>query len=122
MPPLSILLRVNAASCIAFGVVFTAFPSSTVEFVGSPPIWLVFVVGLGLLFNGSHLIIASTRKEPNLREVYYFSAGDVVWALATLVLTATGNFITTGPGIVVALLVAACVAAIGLMQVQAVQA
>lgn len=121
MLSLPLLLRLNAASCLVFGVVFVLFAGPTATFLGTPPVWLLIVLGAGLIVNGLHLAWASTRDQTWLAEVLYFSSADVLWVLLTLGLVMTGTFLTSGPGIAVALIVAIGVGALGVLQAMAVQ-
>lgn len=116
MPELPTLLRLNAASCLIFGALFVAVPLATAQYLGSPPAWLIRVLGIVLLVNGAHLIFASCREVIRRLEVLYFVAGDATWVAISFVLIATGTFITTTGGMAAALLVAIFVGAIGCLQ------
>ena len=120
MPNLKTLLRLNAASCLGFGVLFVALPAATAGFLGTPPFWLVVATGSVLIANGLHLIWASRRPAPIRPEIFYFCAGDAGWVLATLALIASGTWVTSGPGIIAALIVAIGVGALGALQAFAV--
>jgi len=76
------------------------------------------LVGLGavLLVNGAHLLLASLRTRPFPAEILWFSMGDMAWWLAAMTLIAAGVWITTPLGTALAILVALCVAALGLGQ------
>lgn len=121
MPPLKTILRMNAASCIAFGVLFLVEPNLVAMFLGTPPApsWLIAVLGAVLVLNGLHLLHTSKRNSPPRALILYFSAGDFAWALATLALIGGGLWITHLEGRVVALLVAAFVGTMGGMQMSA---
>lgn len=120
MTRLKTILGANALSCLAFGGVFIAAPASVAAFLGTPPApaWLIAGLGAGLILNGLHLAYAATRTAPSRAAVAYFSAGDFLWVVATLVLVATGTWITAPRGIAAALAVAVVVAALGILQLR----
>lgn len=109
-------MRLNATSCISFGLVFTIIPHLVATFLGGVPEVVIIVLGIGLLVNGLHLILASRRAELREIEVIWFSLGDFGWWLATLVLIVANVWITTTWGIVVAAGVATVVAGLGVAQ------
>jgi hypothetical protein len=109
------VLRANAASCLAFGALFLALPGPVAGFLGSPPVWLVAVLGAVLLLNGAHLLWAATRG-PGRVELLYFALGDAAWVAGTLALIASGTWIKTGAGIAAALAVAAPVGIFAVLQ------
>ncbi|RMF10390.1 MAG: hypothetical protein D6763_05840 [Alphaproteobacteria bacterium] len=74
------------------------------------------MVGALLILHSAHLIWASVRRSIYRLEVYYFSIGDLLWFLASLVLLIVPGLITTSSGAIAALVVALLVANIGLAQ------
>lgn len=112
---LATLLRINAASCLGFGLGFMLFSTAIGAFLGAFPPLLIFWLGVVLVLNGLHLVWASLRHPPVI-EVRYFSLGDFLWVALSLVLVVTGGWITTTGGVVVTLLVAAGVGTMGLLQ------
>ena len=112
------ILRANAVSCLVFGLLFVAIPAIVAAFLGSAPWLAISIIGALLIVNGLHLLWAA-KRTPAKWEVIYFSVGDFLWLLATIVLIATGFWITTTKGIIVAILVALMVGLFGLMQVKA---
>jgi hypothetical protein len=106
---LKFTLIANAASCALFGAVFLFGASSTAAFLGDPPIWLLRVLGAGLLFNAAHLVYAVQQASPARMLVLYFTIGDAVWVLVTAGLIVSGLWITTNAGILAAIAVAAYV-------------
>lgn len=116
MTSLNHILRLNAASCIAFGAVLVVKPAAVGAFLGSMPAQLVLAIGTVLLVNGAHLILASLRTIPIKAEVLWFSIGDLVWWFGSLGCIATCLWITTPSGIVIAFLVAMAVAGLGVAQ------
>jgi hypothetical protein len=116
MDSLKFIMRWNAASCILFGLLFLALPEGVAAFLGAFPQAMVFVLGLGLMGNGVHLIAASRRAELRIPEVIWFSLGDLSWWLATLALIVANVWITSFAGIILAVIVATCVAGLGVTQ------
>lgn len=116
MTSLKTILRLNAAACVFFGVVFLAFPGPVAGFLGTAPAPLILGLGLALMVNGAHLWLAAQRARPLWAEVLWFSLGDLAWWLATAGLIATGRWITSAPGIAAALAVGLGVAALGCAQ------
>jgi len=110
------VLRANAASCLIFGFLFVLMPVSIAGFLGDPPVPVIFILGILLVLNGSHLVWASLRRAPAL-EILYFSAGDFLWVAVTMILIALGIWITKPPGIIAALAVAAIVGLFGVLQI-----
>ena len=47
------------------------------------PSTIITVLGIGLFFNGLHLIWASSKPTPSKFLVIYFSIGDYIWVLST---------------------------------------
>jgi hypothetical protein len=116
MTSLNHILQLNAASCIGFGAVLVVKPAAVGAFLGSMPAQLVFAIGAVLLVNGAHLILASLRTISIQAELLWFSIGDLVWWLGSLGCIATGLWITTPTGTVIAFLVAMAVAGLGVAQ------
>jgi len=116
MNSLVFVLRLNAASCLSFGALFMTVPSGVSSVLGNASPAVLVGLGAVLLVNGAHLLLASIRTRPFPAEILWFSMGDMAWWLATLTLVAAGVWITTPKGIALALLVALCVAALGLGQ------
>lgn len=110
------VLLANAVSCLVFGALFAVFPTATANFLGTPPAWLVLVLGIGLVLNGLNLIRVARKNAPSPIEVMQFVVGDALWVVATLVLIGTGLWITTPHGVWASLAVALWVAACGLGQ------
>lgn len=112
---LASLLRLNAASCLGFGLAFVLFPGAVSTFLGTFPPVLIVWLGAILMANGVHLVWASLRQPPAL-EVRYFALGDFLWVALSLALVASGGWIATGPGAAATLAVAAGVGAMGALQ------
>jgi hypothetical protein len=116
MTSLPTILRINAASCIGFGILFAVAPHAVAAFLGTMPAAAIFALGLALIGNGAHLALASARRAIRPVEVVWFSAGDLLWWLATMALLAAGIWITSPAGIAAACVVATGVAGLGLAQ------
>ena len=110
------VLRANAVSCALFGVFFVFVGPTTAEFVGSPPVLMLQVLGAGLLVNAAALVWTSMRAQPDRFSVLAFALGDLIWVLATVVILIGGFWITTPSGIAWAVCVAAFVGACGVLQ------
>lgn len=113
------VLLLNAASCIGFGLLFISLPAPTAMFLANEktaPVWLIVVLGAGLIANGVGLAVTARQQAPQAGLVRFFSIGDLLWVVATLLLIATGWWINTSAGISAALLVAALVGSMGWLQ------
>ncbi|MAT65633.1 MAG: hypothetical protein CMN57_08310 [Gammaproteobacteria bacterium] len=121
MPSLRAILRINATSCLLFGALFVAMPNTVAGFLGAPPApgSVILVLGVLLVFNGIHLLYVSRAPRPSRAWVGYFSGGDFVWVLGTLLLVGSGLWINAPAGILAALVVAVAVGAMGWMQLKA---
>ena len=116
MKPTQILLRINALSCLSFGIMFLLIPAKISNVLGQFPEVILRFLGIGLILHAAHLLYGSFKKILGPRELYYFSASDQAWMLATLLVLTTTDWITTGIGINLALIVAIFVSTIGLFQ------
>lgn len=120
MLTLKSVMRLNAKSCLIFGLMFVLIPGQVTGFLAqenqAPP--LVFIVlGIALFANAAHLVWAATKKVPGGLLVLYFSIGDFFWVLLTILLILTGWWITTPGGIAVSLVVAIMVGTFGFLQI-----
>lgn len=123
MTRLRLVLMLNGASCVLFGLLFLFASSSVAAFlaVRTPaPAATILVLGAGLLINGLALFFFARSKSPNRHAVRFFSLGDLLWVLATLVLIGTGIWIDRLPGILAALVVAVFVGTVGWLQWRAI--
>jgi len=116
MASLNHILRLNAASCLGFGTVFLVGSGTVSAFLGAVPPQVLVAIGVGLMANGLHLSVASTRAVPRRAEIVWFSLGDLLWWTASLAFVAAGVWITTLSGAVIVLVVAMAVAALGVAQ------
>lgn len=110
------VLAANAASCALFGALFLLAATETAALIGDPPVWLIRVIGIGLLANAAYLAATALRAEPARRDVLAFAIGDAAWVAATIVLLTAGIWITTPAGVVWALGVGVFVGFCGLAQ------
>ncbi len=116
MASLKHILRLNAVSCIGFGVLFVFKPAAVAEFLGTMPALLLLAIGGLLIGNGAHQILAAWRSRPIEAEVLWFSMGDLVWWLGSLGILAANLWITTPAGTISVFVVAAMVAGLGAAQ------
>jgi hypothetical protein len=111
---LKFYLTLNAMSCLVFGCVLLAFAPKVAIFLGGFPVWLLRLLGAGLIVNGTHLAWVAREIRPRHAEVLYFIAGDVFWVAGTAICLAIGGIITTPQGqwtvLGVAVFVAICAA------------
>ncbi|CAA0103526.1 Uncharacterised protein [BD1-7 clade bacterium] len=112
-------LRINATSCIGFGLLFMLFSSTTNQFLSATepaPAIIIQVLGAILLVNGLHLLWASKLKTPSAILVMYFSVGDFLWVFLSAVLALLGIWIDTPAGIAATLIIALMVGTLGTLQ------
>lgn len=109
-------LRVNATTCAVFGAIFVIWSIEVSQLLGKVPSLILTVLGLGLIAHAGHLILVSRKKAISKFEVYYFSAGDQAWFLASLALLVMTDWISSPVGIWVTIIVAIMVSTIGLAQ------
>lgn len=113
---LKTILIANALSCLGFGALFALAPAGVADFVGEPPIWMVIILGIGLILNGLNILWVARKTTPSPREIMQFVVGDAFWVIATVALIAAGLWITSPAGIAASLAVAVWVGACGLGQ------
>ncbi|KAJ54671.1 hypothetical protein ACMU_16275 [Actibacterium mucosum KCTC 23349] len=109
-------MQVNAASCLGFGALFAVAPGVVAQALGTPPVWLILALGVGLIGNGLHLILASRRAKLRPDEVIWFSIGDLAWFLGSMGLLAAQLWVTTPLGVGLTWAVALGVVTLGLTQ------
>lgn len=119
MDLLRMALRLNAVSCLLFGGLFAVHSGSVAHFLGNISSQLVHLVGVALILNGCHLLIAAMRRSIRSSEIYYFSSGDLLWVTLTLGLVASDGVLTTTRGIALSLVIAVLVGALGILQLYA---
>ncbi len=104
---------------MSFGMIFTVFPTTVSVFLSNDnpaPTLVILVLGIGLTLHGIHLLWASQQAIVNKGLIQYFSAGDFLWVLATLMLITFKVWVTTLYGVMAALLVAIAVGMLGIAQ------
>ena len=116
MGELRLALQLNAFTCAAFGALFLFFAPIVSGYLGAFPESPLRVIGGLLLFHGAHLLGGSLRARPLPLEVAYFSMGDLLWFLGSLLLLVGTDFITRSHGVIATIAVATLVAGIGLAQ------
>jgi len=116
MITLRALLRLNAASCLVFGSLFVGGSHQVAAFLGSMSPLVVFGIGLGLVGNGLHLALASTRPVLRAAEILWFSIGDLAWWSATAAILGAGLWVDTTTGMLAAASVSVIVSGLGLAQ------
>lgn len=118
---LKLIMGMNALSCLLFGTIFIFWASPTTLFISGATNfdWLIRIVGFLLILNGLHLISAVVRNKLHKLEVLYFSVGDGIWVLATVIFVTMGWLIVTWKGIICAILIAVMVGMFGLLQFKA---
>lgn len=110
------VLRANAASCMFFGALFAFAGPATANLVGTPPVLLLQLLGVGLMVNAVMLVWTSLRAQPDRLSILAFVLGDAIWVVATAALLITGLWITTASGVIWAAGTAAFVGACGALQ------
>jgi hypothetical protein len=113
------LLRADAALCAVCGLLAAAAPAAVAELLG-PDVssTVVRVVGLALVVYALDLAVTSRAADRWQRPAALAAGiGNVAWELATVVLVAAGAFSVLGA--VVALILAAVVGVLGLLQLRA---
>ena len=121
MITLKIIMRANAASCILFGLLFLMMPSYIITFLSTEnqmPEIALLVLGIGLIVNGGHLIWESLKEMPTKSQVLYFSIGDFIWVIASMILIFLEIWITSPAAIVLTVLISAVVGLFGVLQIQ----
>lgn len=113
---LRLVLRMNAASCALFGAIFVLLSGWVADFLGTPPVPVLQVLGVGLLANAVALVWTSMRPAPDRMLVQAFAFGDLLWVVATLFILGGGIWVTTPAGISWAIGVALFVGACGALQ------
>ena len=117
MKTLRNVLRLNAASCLLFGLLLVFWPEPVGAVLGASASGLLRAIGFLLLANAAHLVIGSLRASLHPSEILYFSLGDILWFIGSLALVGANAFVTTGSGQLVVMVVAVGVLAMGIAQI-----
>lgn len=113
------MLRLNMLTCVGFGLAFLMLAPAIGRFLGEMPPLFLRILGAGLVLHGMHLFIISVQTSVTRLYIYYFSAGDLLWFLASTYILIAMDLITTRPGVIATFAVGLMVASIGLAQVWA---
>jgi hypothetical protein len=108
---LPLVLRLNALSSAAFGVLLAAAPEPVGAMIGLDP-FALRVIGIALLPFAAFALHVARDPRPTL--VRAVSALDFAWVAGSVGLVVWGDL--TGFGIAVVLVVAAAVDAFGMLQ------
>jgi len=113
------VMKLNALSCITFGIIFLAMPSTVTEFLSQnnqAPANVLMILGAGLILNGVHILWAARQATPQPLLVRYFSSGDFLWVVGSIGLLLSGTWITNTAGIISTVVVALMVGLFGALQ------
>jgi len=113
---LKAVLILNALSCAIFGALFFLKTEEVANFIGTPPIMFVQVLGAGLFINAILLIYTAYQSAPKRKEVLFFSLGDAAWVVFTAILIIGNIWIINTEAIYWSLAVALFVGLCGLLQ------
>ncbi len=119
------VMRVNAMSCMVFGVLFVLLPEPVSIFLGSTaPAPRIYILALGvmLIIHGIHLVWASRQARPKKQWILYFSLGDFLWVIASGGLMLLGVWITSPAGVIATSAVAVMVGLFGILQLTGIKA
>jgi len=109
------VLRVDALSCIACGVLQMAFPAALARLLNLPE-GLIAYTGEFLLVYAAVVAFVSTRKPLPRPVVWTLVAGNIGWALACVLLLAGGQVSPSALGVVYVLMQALTVAVLAELQ------
>ena len=84
------VLRVDALSCVACGLLQMAFPAQLAELLRLPPALLAYT-GEFLLVYAAIVAFVSTRKPISRHVAWLLVAGNLGWAAACVLLLVTGS-------------------------------
>ncbi|MBX2870161.1 MAG: hypothetical protein KTR18_15880 [Acidiferrobacterales bacterium] len=113
------VMRLNAASCLLFGLIFVVFSSEVAIFLDpekSVPYLALIVIGIGLIINGADLIRVSLQPSPSKFQVRYFAVGDFIWVLVSIGLIVLDIWIVTKEGVITTIVIAIMVGIFGVLQ------
>lgn len=84
------VLRIDALSCVACGLLQMAFPAQLAELLRLPPALLAYT-GEFLLVYAAVVAFVSTRKPIPRNVVWLLVAGNLGWAAACVLLLVSGS-------------------------------
>ncbi|MCP4789849.1 MAG: hypothetical protein GY881_06410 [Gammaproteobacteria bacterium] len=114
--PLTYILRLNALSCVFFGLLMAQWPDSFNTLLGNQYPEVIMPAGWITLAYGLWLFLASRRVQPSIKELVVFIACDYGWTILMIVLVSMGLIVVESAGIRVAMLTALFTAAMGALQ------
>jgi hypothetical protein len=122
MKKIKIIMGLNAISCLIFGAAFLFFSHETAQFLSgnNKNSVILLTLGISLIFNGIHIFF-SIYRSPKKIEVIYFSVGDFLWVIGTLVTIYFEYLVITSTGIWAAFIVGAMVGTFGVLQLKQVK-
>ena len=109
------VLRVDALSCIACGVLQVAFPAAMARLLNLPE-GLVAYTGEFLLVYAAVVAFVSTRNSFPRGVIWVLVAGNVSWALACELLLVSGRVSPSMPGVAYVVMQALTVAVLAELQ------
>ena len=109
------VLRVDALSCVACGLLQMAFPAQLAELLRLPPALLAYT-GEFLLVYAAVVAFVSTRKPIPRNVVWLLVAGNLGWAAACVLLLLSGSVQPTVLGMVYVSMQALTVAVLAELQ------
>jgi uncharacterized membrane protein (UPF0136 family) len=109
------VLRVDALSCIACGVLQVAFPAAMARLLNLPE-GLIAYTGEFLLVYAAVVAFVSTRKPLPRLIIWALVAGNIGWALACVLLLVSGGASPSMPGVAYVVVQALTVAVLAELQ------
>jgi hypothetical protein len=113
---LNLLLRINCASCLIFGLILLLKTDAVNLLIGTEKTMVMHSIVIIFVDNGMLLLIASLRNEIKPHEVMFFVIGAYGWAIITVALISANVVIIDPLGIRVAFVIAMYTAAMGALQ------
>jgi hypothetical protein len=113
---LNLLLRINCASCLIFGLILLLKTDAVNLLIGTEKTMLMHSIGIIFVVNAMLLLIASLRNEIKPHEVMFFVIGGYGWTIITVALISADVVIIDPLGIRVAFVIAMYTAAMGALQ------
>ncbi|SMF58250.1 hypothetical protein [Pseudobacteriovorax antillogorgiicola] len=109
---LRLVLSLNFLSCLVFGSLFVLNSAQVIKFLSfsAAPI-VIQGAGAILLLFAAHLLTAILRKNFIKWEILYFSFGDALWVLGSVLILLFSSWIGSYQGIIATIAVALLVAA-----------
>jgi len=118
MQALRTVLRLNAASCLGFGLAFAIWPEAIGNFLDGVVPSLLRWIGVVLVINGVHLLLTAWKPRIRRWELGYFVLGDSLWVLASVGFITVIPVIHSPVAVAAVLLVAAMVGTFACLQLR----